>query len=281
MAKIADVIAAPAVNFDITKMVSSSMDPGNDAWWVLYGPSGHGKTTAIASASADFPDKLPAKAVTKLSGIGIVQFDRDGVASLRACNLDVPTLNFSNRTTIAAIREGIDMIPAFVDHYKIHTLAIDTFTSLDTYTVADLQPKFGSKFGLYQTVLAEHGQTLKTLRGLSCMTIFNCHSKAKSQFKDDGEFKESAVNRSLATETPGDFSISMDLSGQTKNFIRSQCSTIMPIVAEKLGNREPDYAIYPNGYQGKFEYKNRYRCFQNKEAPNLYRLMSLVKGDVK
>jgi len=263
---------------DVTKFVQRAVDvAGQHVWWMLYGPSGHGKTTAMASAAANFPDKLPAPELVNLEGVAIVQFDRDGVASLKALNLDCPVIDLSGCTTVTQIRAGIAVLPEVVKQYNIHTLAVDTWSALDKAVLADLQHRFTEgKFGLYQAILSEHSDTLKVLRGLPCNVIFGCHSKAKVVFKE-GDFAAQVENKALATETPGDFQISIDLSGQTKDFLRAQCSAVFPMVAERLGKGQPDYAIYPNGYPG-FEYKNRYRCFQPKEKPNLYRMMQLVKG---
>ena len=277
MAKLDAAAPVGESTIDITQLVQRAVDlQGEYAWWVLYGPSGHGKTTTLASAASNFPVKIPSKEIIKLEGVGLVQFDRNGVDSLPPLGLDLPVLDFSRRTTVAEIRQGVDLIPYFVKNYGIKTLGID-MTTLDKYVLSDLQPKFGEKFGLYQTTLAHHGETLKTLRGLACNVIFICHSKAKIAF--EGKGAEAQEARILANETPGDFSISVDLSGQTKEFIRNQCSAMFPLIAERLGRGNPDYAIYPNGYQGKFEYKNRYRCFQDKESQNLYGMLQRARGE--
>lgn len=278
MAKLADV--KTAAGLDITKLVQRAVDvAGQHVWWMLYGPSGHGKTTAIASAAANYPAKLPAPELVSLEGVAIVQFDRGGVDSLKAVNLDCPVIDLSACTTVGQIRAGVAILPEVVKQYNIHTLAIDTWSALDKAVLADLQHRYtDGKFGLYQAILGEHNETLKVLRGLPCNVIFSCHSKSKVVFKE-GDFAAQMENKALATETPGNFDISIDLAGQTKDFLRAQCSGVFPMIAEKLGKQEPDYAIYPYGYPG-FEYKCRYRCFQPKEKPNLYRMMQLVKGNL-
>lgn len=280
MVKIAEAIKPTSLTtIDPTKLIQSSTELlGEDAWWCLYGPPCHGKTIAAASAARNFP-AIPNKGpVVKLEGILYLQADRSGTDSLRSLGLEANVVNISKYTTVSSIRAVINATAELVRSTGIETLIVDTLSSLDKAMLADLTPKFdsGKKFGLYQTLLTEHAETLKTFRSLPCSVVFLCHSKAKAIFKE-GEFAEITQAKELATETPGEFTVKMDLSGQMHDYIKAQCSVVMPVVAEKIGNRDPDYYLYPNGYTG-FESKNRYKCFANKEKPNLYEMFQRVKS---
>lgn len=281
MVKIAEAVKPTSLStIDPATLVQSSTDLiGEDAWWCLYGPPGHGKTVAAASAARNFPQTIPNKGpIVKLEGILFLQADRGGTDSLRSLGLAADVINISKYTTVHSIRQIINAAAEYVKTNGIETLIIDTLSSLDNALLADLTPKFdsGKKFGLYQTLLAEHLDTLRTLRSLPCNVVFLCHSKAKATFKE-GEFAEAAQVKELATETPGEFSVRMDLNGKMHEHIMAQCSIVIPTIAEKIGNREPDYCLYPNGYSG-FQAKTRYKCFANKEKPNLYEMFQRVKN---
>ena len=74
---------------------------------LLYGPSFHGKTVAACSISSKFPESLPAKELTHLDDILVIQCDAEGMDSLLGLKLRAPWEDFSSVSDEATLRKRI------------------------------------------------------------------------------------------------------------------------------------------------------------------------------
>lgn len=258
-------------------------NPGRDTWFLIYGPPKHGKTLAAASFSEFYPEKLPAGQMTLLRDMYWLQFDKDGTLTLDQMGLSVPYTDLSSckdYREYGTLRDrAIKEIKEGVEAGVTKAIVVDTISSLDTllqYEAGRIysDEKYSAK--MWGKVKEFHTAFCRALMPIKVPIIFLCHARAESvmasAMKEAPEVTMGRTAKRQATVLDDNAKISIQISGQSKEFYKNQCSTIWPLRMTRSGP-----VIYPKG-TGMFEGGTRLQGLALQEPAHLRHILQKAQA---
>ncbi len=239
---------------------------------VFMGPAKQGKTTLAATASKFAPDELPAKELTLLEDTAFLQFDSDGVSSLKKMNLDVEVEDLSCYVTlkdlIPKFNEGLKRIREQVVAGKVKFVVADTWTALDKIIVNDLSKQIQDK-RVWNAILSKHMDFIAALKSLPCDVFIIVHTKYVGGFA--GEETPEQIMRKKASFMPGRADMAMALSAGIGDYMRTQASNIFPVYAVPEGKGYRRIVLTQPKYG--FECGTRWGGLEEEERPHMRYMM--------
>lgn len=252
--------------------VTSSKDDTGGKDILLYGPPGHGKTVAAATASQHCPDTLPAGKSTSLDDMLWLQFDRGGVSSLTPHNLSVDVLDLSGESDWRKIRKLLPEVVQVVNtkvKEGLEWVVVDTLTSMDAVLVSTAKEEFDVRATMqaWGYVLQEHARFYDMLRSLPVSLLLLCH--AKSIIPADEDLDTKTKRKAAGTDTS---TMAPAISGSAVNRYIANSSYVWAVQAKPIrGKTEREYKILPYPANG-FATKSRYNGWDAEEPANIKKL---------
>lgn len=231
--------------------------------WIIHGPSGSGKTRAAATASAfhKLRPKSERDNLIELEDMMWLQFDKDGLQSLRSMGMEPLFYDFSYMVPElpkwqAAVYLRLDEARAKVAS-GVKYVVIDTLSTIceyfDAYFLGSANVKDPRL--AYNQSLQAFRQLMLHLRALPCAQIWLCHSRSAWVDPDKVSDQQKA---SRAAAMPGEYDIDLALTNGWKQCIRGQSNLTMGLDVEDNRQR---YFITSESQQGhgpRWYVKNRY-----------------------
>lgn len=234
----------------------------------IHGPSGSGKTRAAATASQyhrlrDLGDR---KDVIELKDMLWLQFDKDGLQSLRIHAMEPYFYDFSELTEnlpqwINAVRTRLREAAHRMrsNEISVKYVVIDTLSSIndyfDTYHIGNARTSDIRQ--AYYASLLDFKQLMVSVRALPATQIWLCHSKSiyfdPDKVKEDQRLQQQAQR--VAT-MPNDYDIDFSLTQSWSKYVKPLVNLTMGLDVDDKGHR---YFITSETKTGpKWYAKNRY-----------------------
>lgn len=232
--------------------------------WCIHGPSGSGKTRAAATASIHHTlrAKEERNKLITLGDMMWLQFDKDGLQSLRSQGLDPYFYDFSLMPThlpdwLNAVTERMKEAKQKVKDLAIEYVVLDTLSTIcdyfDTYFLGNSQVKDPRL--AYNVSLQAFRNMMLQLRSFPCAQIWLCHSR--SAFVDSSAKANEAQRITREASLPGECKIDFALTNGWKQVVRPATNLTMGLDVEETGSASATrYFITRPG--GDWYVKNRY-----------------------
>ena len=226
---------------------------------MLLGPPKNGKTVCAASISEYCPKELPAKEKTYLKDTVWIQFDTNGIESLKHLNLIPFVIDLSRIVEYGILKrkltETIKDIKASAEKGEIKNVVIDTITTMDTVMLTHLRkiyPDIKLQGLMYNTLLGLHMDFAMQLKSLPVTTVIIAHSKVTMGMGDASEL----AARKKSAGLPGGGDIIAEISGKAANHYKGASDCIWPVLKKSKAGKE-EFIVLPYGGMG-FEGGCRY-----------------------
>lgn len=241
----------------------------------LIGPPKQGKTVCAGTISAFMPDEIPAQGFaekTYLKDTVWLQFDSDGVESLRQLNVFPMLEDLSGFTTLPLLKKGftasVERIKAAVTSGEVKYVVVDTVTALDKVIVHECTKQCDDN-RVYGMITARHMDYCMALKALPCTVIVIMHTKYIGAF--GGQETPEQLARKRAGGMPGRAEIGMALSNGAADYWRTQSNAILPVYSVG-GAKDKKYTILTESSRG-FECGHRYKGLAEEEPAHLRKLL--------
>lgn len=254
-------------------LLSTSDDAAKRFILVVDGVPKSGKTVFSFGASKNFPGaEQVGKTPFAIDDMLFLTYENalDGMPGLKVkCEYVFDAINYmgkNGKTIIEANQKALEL----VHHLKgrVHTVVVDTLTSMDIALVTYADGKFMShagredKFAMYRFILAAHRKFFSALRETGLNVIFNCHLKAVS----DPETSSQAAKQRASGATTGQ--IEPAVSGSALNIYKANCTAILPVVVEvDAKTRQARRSIYTSNAPGDVMAGSRWGTLLDSQEP--------------
>jgi hypothetical protein len=250
----------------------------------IHGPSGHGKTWFMGSASTYWPSPewfvTPVEERTwiKLEDLLWLPYDDGALDGFKAHKIDVPVFDVRKMIAKHGIGKTMRRVPDelatfFAQNPAIKFAAHDTISEQDKFRQRELRSKeWGDPRQMWGVLADDHARYRMDAKdagvNYGVRNLFSCHSAAKVEQSGVGDKAAAAAEvekvKKLATRTPGGASIQVDISGKGHDSYINNSSLVISIrTIKKKG--QPDERKAQLTSVGNFEGKNRFQGILNDE----------------
>ena len=247
---------------------------------MLIGPPKNGKTVCAATVSAFCPQVLPATERTYLKDTVWVQFDTNGVESLKQLNLIPLVIDLSRIVEYGMLKrkltEAVKEIKEEAEKGNIKNVVIDTLTSMYTVMLSHLRKIYSDiklQGLMYNTLLGAHMDFALQLKSLPVTTVIIAHTKVTMSGLTDAQ---ELATRKKSAGLPGGGDIVAEISGKASNHYKGASDCIWPVLKKSVGGKE-SYIVLPYGGHG-FEGGCRYHGLNQEEPANLQAIFKKVNA---
>ena len=228
----------------------------------LLGAPKTGKTVCAATASAHYPDKVPAPKKTYLKDMVWLQFDTNGVESLRQFNVYPYLIDLAGLTELKAlqpaVQQALQEVKKGIAEGGIRWVVVDSVTVYNVILVNACRKIHGNDKratgALYNQVLGLHMDLVMQLQELEANIVAICHTTVKNNFFADGDSDKARKQAELeelrkrAVGLPDGGSIVADLTGKASNYYKASSDAIWPVVRVNEGASAKHYILPRGGF---------------------------------
>jgi hypothetical protein len=246
---------------------------------MLLGPPKNGKTVCAATVSSLCPKELPAPQKTYLKDTVWIQFDTNGIESLRHLNLIPYVIDLSRVVEYGMLKrkltETIKEIKEQAEKGAIKNVVIDTISTMDTVMLSHLRkiyPDIKLQGLMYNTLLGLHMDFAMQLKSLPVTTVIIAHTKVTMGMGD----AQDMAARKKSAGLPGGGDIVAEISGKAANHYKGASDCIWPVLKKSVGGKEK-FVVLPYGGYG-FEGGCRYNGLGAEEPANLQEIFRKVNA---
>lgn len=251
---------------------------------ILHGPPKHGKTFMAMTASEKFPaEGYPAKDMTVLDDLLILQCDKEGTVGLGAYNISVPTIDMGDLGDTAMLEfmftKALPAAQASVREGRTKKVVID-ITPFDAAIIGSLEEQGVNRDAqFWGQVAAKHAQLFRSLKALGVPIICIAHSKAGidlSKSRNLDVAKQAAIKKASQSSPTDHDAAAPAITGKAWSQWMHTASMILPVFAEKAGLKWNRY-VYPTGHLGHYGFtRHRFLNEQKKVLADFREIDRLV-----